>query len=197
MNEKSISGKNENEIAVLSRKCRFLTKLVIVTIVLWLGTMLLQTVVSVRAAREEASTPVNTNSVVEDSLRVRELVVVDANGTPRVRIGAPVPDPIMLGKRSKRGDPVSGVIIYDAEGNERGGYGTDEERHAFLTLDEINRAAVHLGVNDRGEMHLWLSNGRGGFAGMGVLPTGGWVRLDKPGQPATVLPPESNEKAGS
>ncbi|MGH7151355.1 MAG: hypothetical protein ACREIU_11690 [Planctomycetota bacterium] len=117
-----------------------------------------------------------------------ELVVVDAKGTPRVRIAAPLPDPIMLVRRSKRGDPVSGVLLYDAEGNDRGGYVTDEDRNVALTLDEINRAAVHPGVNDRGEMHFFLGNGRGGYAGMGVVPSGGWFRLERPGEPATLLP---------
>lgn len=79
--------------------------------------------------------------------------------------------------------------LYDAEGNERGGYVTgDEGRDLSLTLDEINRAAVGLSVNDRGDMHLYFSNGRGGYAGMGVLPLGAWFRLEKPGQPATTLP---------
>lgn len=85
-------------------------------------------------------------------------------------------------------------LLYDAEGNERGGYVTDEDRNVALTLDEINRAAVHLGVNDRGEMHLALSNGRGGYAAMGVLPSGAWLRLDKPGQPPTLLPMTTEEK---
>ena len=63
-----------------------------------------------------------------------------------------LPDPIMLGKRSKRGDSSSGVLLYNAEDKERGGY-----------------------------------------AAMGVLPSGAWFRLDKPGQPATLLPTTKGE----
>ena len=37
-----------------------------------------------------------------ETLRVRQLEVVDANGTPRVVIGAPKPDPQIRGKRGKR-----------------------------------------------------------------------------------------------
>jgi hypothetical protein len=109
---------------------------------------------------------------------VRALSVVDARGVERVRIAAPLPDPIMLGRRFERGEAVSGIILYDSEGNERGGYITDESRNAALTLDEINRAAVHIGTNDRGEAHISLSNGRGGFAIMGMRPSGTFLSLD-------------------
>src|SRR5687767_5450766 len=97
----------------------------------------------------------------KDSVLVlRAISIVDNRGVERVRIAAPLPDPIMLGRRFQRGEEVSGILIFDSEGNERGGYVTDEYRHAALTLDEINRAAVHLGTNDRGEAHLTFSNGR-------------------------------------
>lgn len=111
-------------------------------------------------------------------LVVRAISVVDSRGVERVRIAAPLPDPIMLGRRFERGESVSGILIYDSEGNERGGYVTDEDRNAALTLDEINRAAVHIGTNDRGEAHISLSNGRGGFAVLGMRPTGTFFALD-------------------
>jgi hypothetical protein len=181
---------NANEVAALRRKCQLLMRIVPAMSALWLATLVVQVTVSVCA---DKAAPLGAPP--SDSLRLRELVVVDQNGTPRVRIAAPLPDPIMLGKRFKRGGDVSGIIIYDAEGNERGGYVTDEDRNAALTLDEINRAAVHIGVNDRGEMHLQLSNGRGGLAGMGVLPSGPWFRLETPGQSPTVFPkPEEGER---
>jgi hypothetical protein len=109
---------------------------------------------------------------------VRALSIVDARGVERVRIAAPLPDPIMLGRRFERGEQVSGILLYDSEGNERGGYITDENRNAALTLDEINRAAVHIGTNDRGEAHISLSNGRGGYAIMGMRPSGTFLSLD-------------------
>jgi hypothetical protein len=178
-----------SEIDALRRRCQLLTRMVIGIVVLWLATILINFIGSANASGKISSTNVAAAPSAE-SLRVREIVVVDANGTPRVRIAAPLPDPIMLGKRSKRGGEVSGILLYDAEGNERGGYVTDEKRNVALTLDEINRAAVHMSVNDRGAMHFGLSNGRGGFVGMGVDPTGAWFRLEKPGQPPTLLPAE-------
>jgi hypothetical protein len=123
-------------------------------------------------------------------LHVRELVVVDPAGTPRVRIAAPLPDPIMMGRRFNRGDPVSGILIYDAEGNERGGYVTgDKSRGAALTLDEIMRAAIHLGVGDRGESHLTFSTGMGGYAALGVnVQHDAYLRLERGGRAVTRLP---------
>jgi hypothetical protein len=48
-----------------------------------------------------------------DVLRVKRLAVVDDNGTERVVIAAPLPDPIILGMGVKRDGPVSGVLILD------------------------------------------------------------------------------------
>ena len=130
------------------------------------------------------------NESSKDSvLSLRELVIVDAMGTPRVRIAAPLPDPIMLGKRFNRGGVVSGIIIYDAEGNERGGYVTgDESRGAALTLDEIMRAAVHIGVEDRGESHVSVDNGLGGYGLLGINQRdGAFIRLHGGGR-MTAIP---------
>ena len=73
-----------------------------------------------------------------DDLTVRQLHVVDENGVERVRIGAPLPDPIVHGKRTKRDGPISGVLIFDRTGTERGGYATDDEAdgNAVITLDD-------------------------------------------------------------
>ena len=54
-------------------------------------------------------------------LRVRGVTVVDQRGTDRVWIGAPVPDPIVQGEQRPRSGPISGVILLDANGNERAG----------------------------------------------------------------------------
>src|SRR5271154_6041389 len=69
-------------------------------------------------------------------LRVRELAVVDERGTERVLIAAPLPDPMIAGTRHKRDGAVSGMIIADATGTERGGYGTaDGYANVLLPLD--------------------------------------------------------------
>jgi hypothetical protein len=131
----------------------------------------------------------NATSRNDSVLILRELVIVDSMGTPRVRIAAPLPDPIMLGKRFNRGGAVSGIIIYDGEGNERGGYVTgDESRGAALTLDEMMRAAVHIGVEDRGEAHISVDNGLGGYGLLGINQRdGAFIRLHGGGK-MTAIP---------
>jgi len=72
-----------------------------------------------------------------EALTLRSLTIVDDKGTERVRIAAPLPDPISGGKRTKRDEPASGILIFDAKGNERGGYITDNGTgNALLTLDD-------------------------------------------------------------
>ncbi len=133
---------------------------------------------------------------IHDLIRARRVEVLDGRGVERVIIGAPLPDPMLLGRRVDRGEAVSGILILDAEGNERGGYVTgDVSRDAALTLDELGRAAVHIGVQDRGDIHAMFSNGRGGFAAIGVLPAGAFMRLEGRDRPPLVLPapPEKPE----
>lgn len=163
----------------LERRLRTLTRLV--------AALSLITGVAILSAFAGRASPTPPIGAPADSVLVlRAISVVDARGVERVRIAAPLPDPIMLGRRFERGDAVSGILIFDAEGNERGGYVTDEYRNAALTLDEINRAAVHIGTNDRGEAHASLSNGRGGYAIMGMRPTGTFLAID--GKSVAVMP---------
>ncbi len=70
-------------------------------------------------------------------LTVKRLAVVDDKGVERVVIAAPLPDPVVHGKRVKREGAISGILIYDPQGNERGGYVTNDggSSGAFLTLD--------------------------------------------------------------
>ena len=160
-----------NEVARLERRVEVLTRLTVV--------MSLAAIVVIMSAFVRPTHHSDPTTLAKDSVLVlRALSIVDGRGVERVRIAAPLPDPIMLGRRYERGDPVSGILIFDAEGNERGGYITDELRNAALTLDEINRAAVHIGTNDRGEAHFTLSNGRGGYAILGMRPTGTFLALD-------------------
>lgn len=155
----------------LERRLRVMTRVMIgLFLVMLLGAL---TAFSAKSAGRR-SLEASADSV----LTLRALSIVDARGVERVRLAAPLPDPIMLGRRFDRGEAVSGMLIFDSEGNERGGYITDESRNAALTLDEINRAAVHIATNDRGEAHVSLSNGRGGFAILGMRPWGTFMSID-------------------
>ena len=95
-------------------------------------------------------------------LTVRGLVVVDERGVERVRLGAPLPDPIVGGKRMPRQGVVSGMLIFDAEGDERGGYVTEAHGDAMLTLDAKGRQQTIFIANRDGGANLsvWSGNNR-------------------------------------
>ena len=57
-----------------------------------------------------------------DSLRLRSLAIVDEHGVTRLLFGAPLPNPISGGKESQRRSRAYGMLIYDAKGDEFGGY---------------------------------------------------------------------------
>ena len=80
-------------------------------------------------------------SATGESLRVRQITVVDAHGTERVWIGAPVPDPIIQGERRQRSGPISGLVLLDAKGNERAGFATSDllEGEATARLGRVGR----------------------------------------------------------
>ncbi|RMD66575.1 MAG: hypothetical protein D6824_00570 [Planctomycetota bacterium] len=141
-------------------------------------------------AQEQAGQPRNA---VFDEIVARRIVVVDDAGVERVKIAAPLPDPILLGKRIPRGGSVSGVLLFDAEGNERGGYITsDEARDVALTMDEVGRASLHLGVGARGESHLTFSDGRGRFAAFGLTPKNTYLFLGN-GDRKTMIEPQPSQ----
>ncbi len=92
-------------------------------------------------------------------LTVRELIVVDAKNVPRVRVGASLPDPVIDGKRIGRGgEQVAGVMLYDATGQERGGYLTFEPSgNVGLTLDSRKQQTAMLvaGADGGSALQLW------------------------------------------
>ena len=72
-----------------------------------------------------------------DTLRVREIAIVDAKGVVRARLGGDLPDAVINGRRVGRGgQKVAGLMLYDGSGQERGGYVTFEPSgNVGLTLD--------------------------------------------------------------
>jgi hypothetical protein len=95
-------------------------------------------------------------------LTVRRLAVIDDKGIERVVISAPAPDPIVRGKREKRSGAASGILIYDRDGNERGGYLSDDTSNgAMLTLDGIDSQVFTVYANDSNGATLSLNNQRG------------------------------------
>lgn len=72
------------------------------------------------------------------SLRLRQLTIYDENGVDRVIISGQLPQARFNGRTVHPRTPrsMAGVLIYDASGTERGGYGTmNGYANALLTLD--------------------------------------------------------------
>jgi hypothetical protein len=110
----------------------------------------------------------------EDRLRVRGLIIDDAEGHPRILIGAPVPS---VNER-RRQDPATGLIVLGPDGVDRLQLGMVGGPQMGGTVQQRQSPATGLMVNDPdGEE-------RGGF---GVFENGqvGWG-LDYPGREAIV-----------
>jgi hypothetical protein len=105
-----------------------------------------------------------------DVLRIRQLTIVDQKGTDRLILGAPLPDPLVNGRRVRRSGPISGIAVLDAKGNERGGFATgDASGEAFIGLDSEKSQEVLLLANPGGGSHLSIFDGNRNLARIGVL----------------------------
>ncbi|REG99470.1 hypothetical protein [Flavobacterium aquicola] len=96
-------------------------------------------------------------------IKVRGIVVVDSFGVERVIIGSHLPEPNLstygsrANSRGKLG--VSGVMLYDAEGQERGGYVTDDNLgNAFLSLDSKTQMQLLLLSEPQGAAAIMLNS---------------------------------------
>jgi hypothetical protein len=144
----------ELEVRIL-RLHRSYTRLLVLTAVLAVTVVFLY-LSSVRSI-QASSTP--------DVLRVRELVVVDENVIERAIIGAPLPGQWENGKvntrRAARPSKQAGILIYDKDGIERGGYVTEDTHdNALLTLDDKTRQEVLLvtGAEPTSSFRMWTAN---------------------------------------
>ena len=126
-------------------------------------------------------------------LRVRELAVVDEHGVERVLIAAPLPDPMIAGKRHNRGGVVSGIVIADATGTERGGYATgDGYANAMLTLDGQGFQTVLLLAEPNGSTLFRIWNRDKGSVTMGVEDNP-FLNVKENGKPLFLAPADNPE----
>jgi hypothetical protein len=113
-------------------------------------------------------------------LHVRGVVVEDASGQERVRLGAPLPDPLFHGVRGHRSGEISGLLITDATGTERGGYVTaDKSNEAFLSLDSQGEQQALFLANPDGGMNFDLYDKLGNQAAITVFPDGPKFKMKK------------------
>lgn len=84
------------------------------------------------------------DKVDHDRLAVRRLDIVDEKGVIRMTLGAPTPAPIIDGIQYKRAFPVAGLVIFDKNGSERGGYGVADIEGSAVVLaqDHANSDAI-------------------------------------------------------
>ncbi|MDQ6770202.1 MAG: hypothetical protein M3Z54_09465 [Gemmatimonadota bacterium] len=134
-----------------------------------------------------------------DSLRVRQLIVVDTDGTVRARVGANLPDAVLRGRRLPRGDVAAGVLLYDHTGMERGGYVTfNTSGSVALTLDTRERQvalfAAGPGPDDGAAIRLFRQQD---WAELKVDDGGPHVSVGRGGALAFMQPePTASEAAG-
>lgn len=126
---------------------------------------------------------------VTEDLRVRQITVIDEHGTERVWIGAPLPDPIVLGQRRKRAGPMAGVVVLDKKGNERGGFGTSDAGEVWLGLDSETAQEARFIVNPGGGGHLTFFDAADNYARIGIWPDRPTVLLREKGRVVFEQPP--------
>ena len=81
--------------------------------------------------------------VDRERLIARRIDVVDSKGVIRMTLAGDAPAPIVDGIEYKRHVPVGGLIIWDEEGNERGGIGFNSARSTTqLSFDYAAQEAV-------------------------------------------------------
>ena len=164
---------------VEARRLRWLTG---VSIVVSVGCLLFGRAGGMRAVDAAAKN--------DGVLHVRGLVVEDAHGVERVRLGAPLPDPMGAdGVRHTRQGVISGVLISDAKGTERGGYVTaDASDEAFFTLDSRKGQEVLFLTNPGGGTNLDLFDRAGNEAAITVFPEGPKLEMKRAGRVVARVP---------
>ena len=92
-----------------------------------------------------------------DVLRAETLIIVDEKGTERVRIAGTMPNAVIDGKELIRGANAAGVMLYDQDGIERGGYITFSNGNVALTLDsKKQQTALFVAGPDGGSsLRMW------------------------------------------
>ena len=97
--------------------------------------------------------------VDQERLTVRRLDVVDENGTIRMTLGSPAPQPIVDGIQYKRVFPVSGLVIYDKDGSERGGFGVADIAGSAVVAsqDHANNDAIGWRISPDGSVSFEIN----------------------------------------
>ncbi len=129
-------------------------------------------------------------------LKVRGISVIDERGTERVFIGAPVREPLILGKRFPRGGAMSGILLFDEDGTERSGYCTsDGYPNVLFTLDSMGSQHVLFMAEPQGDTAFWIWNGGQSYK-VNVGEGGADLKLTAGGTPLLQVPAADATKKG-
>lgn len=103
----------------------------------------------------ETRTPeTRVEAVDHDRISARRIDIVDEDGTIRMTLAADTPAPIIDGIQYRRAFGVSGLILYDEKGSERGGFGVADVDGglAVLALDHPAMDAIGWRVSPDGSV---------------------------------------------
>jgi hypothetical protein len=160
-------------------------RLMILTVCL-IALMVVQAAYTVWATRPE-----RTNGTI---LHAHGLVITDDKGTARVIIGAPLPGASHFGKVQRSGPgrgSISGLLIVDATGTERGGYVTSdqEDGNALLSLDGRDFQTVMLLAEPNGSTTFKIWDQTHSSVMMGAYENGPFLNLKREGSLVSAQPP--------
>jgi len=125
-----------------------------------------------------------------ERLTLRRLDIVDDHGVSRVILAAPLPPATAFGKVTGRSDRrISGVLIADGTGTERGGYvtGDTDDANALLTLDGQGHQTVLLLAEPTGDTLFRIWKGKGSLV-MGASDMNPFLIVNQDGKAVFSVP---------
>ena len=97
--------------------------------------------------------------VDQERLTARRIDVVDSKGVIRMTLAGDAPPPVVDGIEYKRAVGLGGLIIWDEEGNERGGIGFNQTRSTTqLSFDYAAQEAVAVVSNEDGTSEIIMKS---------------------------------------
>jgi len=100
-----------------------------------------------------------------------------------------------MGKRQKSDDSIAGILLYDARGNERDGYVTDNSvGNAFLTLDSNVGQEVTLVAYPSGGAEFGIDDDLKDKVVLSAVKSGPLIRLYRAGATIFQQPQALNSK---
>lgn len=142
-----------------------------------------------------------TGDRVRDELEVKELRIVDENGTPRLVLGTgSFAETLLYGRRIRRPLPPSAAIVFhDADGQEMGAIAVPDQGGLVMGLDSKTGQNGSILVSPDGRsanIGFWTTRGGGHALQIGVESDGGpFLRMSEGGEPVLRLPRSGGDGA--